>query len=70
MRVSAGRYPSASDVVKDALGLRREREQVREDVLVEIRGQIEFGARQAEAGQLRDGRVVFEEIRRRRATDR
>ena len=44
-RVSTGRYPSASDVVKDALGLLRDREQTREDVLAEIREQIEFGAR-------------------------
>ena len=67
-RVSAGRYPSASDVVTDALGLLRDREQTREDILAEIREQIEVGARQAEAGQLRDGREVFEDIRRRRAT--
>jgi len=67
-RVSEGRYPSASDLVTDAVGLLRDREQTREDVLAEIREQIEVGARQAEAGQLRDGREVFEDIRRRRAT--
>lgn len=66
--VSEGRYPSASDLVTDAVGLLRDREQTREDVLAEIREQIEAGARQAEAGQLRDGREVFEDIRRRRAT--
>ena len=66
--VSAGRYPSASDLITDALGLLRDREQTREDVLAEIREQIEVGARQAEAGQLRDGRAVFQDIRRRRAT--
>lgn len=66
--VSAGRYPSASDLVTDAIVLLRDREQTREDVLAEIREQIEVGARQAEAGQLRDGREVFEDIRRRRAT--
>ena len=67
-RVSAGRYRTASDVVMDALGVLRDREQTREDVLAEIREQIEVGARQAEAGQLRDGREVFEDIRPRRAT--
>ena len=36
-RVSTGRYPSASDVVADALGLLRDREQTRKDVLAEIR---------------------------------
>ena len=63
-RVSAGRYPTASDVVMDALGVLRDREQTREDVLAEIREQIEVGARQAEAGLLRDGREMFENIRR------
>jgi len=67
-RVSAGRYPSSSDVVKDALRLLRDREQARDDVLAEIREQIEVGARQADADQLRDGRVVFGGIRRRRET--
>ena len=65
-RVSMGHYPIASDVVTDALGLLRDREQTCEDV-VEIREQIEVGARQAEAGQLCDGREVFDDIRRRRA---
>ena len=67
-RVSEGRYPSASDLVTDAVGLLRDRERTREDVLAEIREQIEVGARQADAGQLRDGREVFDDIRRRRAT--
>lgn len=66
-RVASGRFASASDVVAEALDVLRAREQTRDDVLAEIREQIELGARQAEAGQLRDGREVFEEIRRRRA---
>ncbi len=66
-RVSAGRYRSASDLVTDGVGLLRDCEQTREDVLAEIGDQIEVGARQADAGQLRDGRAVFEDIRRRRA---
>lgn len=66
--VSAGRYLTASDVVKDALGLLREREKTRDDVLAEIREQIEVGARQADAGQLRNGREVFRDIRQRRAS--
>ncbi len=67
-RVPAGRYPTASDVVEDALGLLREREQTRDSVVAEIRAQIEVGARQADAGQLRDGREVFKDIRQRRAS--
>lgn len=70
-RVASGRFASASDVVLEALTLlerrERDREQTRDLVLAEIREEIEVGARQAEAGQLRDGREVFEEIRRRRA---
>jgi hypothetical protein len=53
--------------VKDALGLLRDRKQTREDVLAEIREQIEVGARQADAGQLRDGREFFEDLRQGRA---
>ena len=37
-RVSTGRYPSASDVVTDALGLLKNREQTREDILTEAYG--------------------------------
>ena len=59
--------PTASNVVKDALGLLRDREQTREDVLAEIREQVEVGSRLADAGQWCDGREFFEDLRQRRA---
>ena len=59
---AAGIRPAVS------LGLLREREQTRASVLAEIREQIEVGARQADAGQLRDGREVFKDIRQRRVS--
>ena len=66
-RVSVGRCTTAGDVV-NTIRLLRDREQTREEVLAQIREQIEVGARQADADQLRDGRVVFGGIRRRRET--
>lgn len=66
-RVSVGRCTTAGDVV-NTIRLLRDREQTREEVLAQIREQIEVGARQTDADQLRDGRVVFGGIRRRRET--
>jgi len=65
-RVAAGRFATPGDVVGAAIALLEERERIRESVLDEIRRDIEEGARQADAGLLRDGREVFDEIRRQR----
>jgi antitoxin ParD1/3/4 len=65
-RVAAGRFVTASEVVEEALALLEERERHREAIIDEIRRDIEVGFKQAEAGQLRDGKAVFEEIRSRR----
>jgi antitoxin ParD1/3/4 len=65
-RVAAGRFVTASQVVEEALALLEERERHREAIIDEIRRDIEIGFEQAEAGELRDGEAVFEEIRSRR----
>jgi antitoxin ParD1/3/4 len=65
-RVAVGRFVTASEVVEQALALLEERERHREAIIDEIRRDIEVGFKQAEAGQLRDGKAVFEEIRSRR----
>ena len=64
-RVASGRFDTASDVVREGLQLLEVREHEREAVLDEIRREIEIGLEQAKAGQLRDGRAVFEELRSR-----
>lgn len=66
-RVASGRFETAGDVVGAAIALLEERERLREAVIDEIRRDIEEGAQQADAGLLRDGPEVFDEIRRRRA---
>lgn len=63
-RVASGRFDTASDVVREGLKLLEVREHEREAVLAEIRREIEIGMEQAKAGQLRDSRAFFEELRR------
>ena len=61
-RVKSGRYRSASEVVREALGLLEERDQmlaVRRD---EIREQISEGLASLRAGQGVDGEAVFDRI--------
>ena len=65
-RVAAGRFETAGDVVGAAITLLEQQERMRDKVIDEIRRDIEEGARQADAGLLRDGRQVFEEIRQQR----
>lgn len=62
-RVASGRFDTASDVVREGLKLLEGREHEREAVIDELRREIEIGLEQAKAGQLRDGRAVFEELR-------
>ena len=64
-RVAAGRFDTASDVVREGLKLLEVREHEREAVMDEIRREVEIGLEQAKAGQLRDGRAVFDALRRR-----
>lgn len=65
-RVAAGRDTTASDVVQEALILLQRGTKQRQAVIEQICHEIEIGAKQAEAGELRDGKSVFDEIRRRR----
>ena len=62
-KVECGLYTSASEVVREALRLLRERDQLQELKLEELRNNIAEGVAEADAGQLRDGEEVMAEIR-------
>lgn len=61
-RVRSGRYTSASEVVREALRLLADRDELRDIRLQEIRAQVAEGLRAAEAGDVHPGDEVFEEI--------
>jgi antitoxin ParD1/3/4 len=63
-KVASGRYQSASDVLKDALGLLEEREIFTALHRDEIRREIAGGYQSLRAGNGIDGEAVFERIER------
>jgi antitoxin ParD1/3/4 len=63
-RIKTGRYNSASEVVRDALRLLQDHEQVRKMRIEELRKEIAIGVEQADRGELIDGEKVFDEIRK------
>lgn len=58
-KVEAGLYDDASDVVREALRLLLERDQVRNARLEELRTRIRLGVAQARRGELVEGEDVF-----------
>jgi antitoxin ParD1/3/4 len=61
-RVRSGRYTSASEVVREALRLLVDRDEIRQARLDEIRGKVDEGLRSLERGEGRDGDDVINEI--------
>ena len=58
-RVESGRYTSAGEVVREALGLLAQRDASRKN---EIQRQIEEGWQSARRGDLVDGNEIFDRI--------
>lgn len=63
-RVASGRFATVGDAVREGLRLLEAREHERDELLAELRQEIEIGIAQADKGQLKDGRAIFEELRR------
>ena len=64
-QLSAGRFRSADDVVREGLRLLEEMNDFIDSHREEIRRKIEEGAASADRGELIDGEAVFAEWRRR-----
>lgn len=63
-KVRSGRYNSASEVVREALRLLEERDQIRKLQLQELRKKINEGLSSLERGQRVDGDVFFQALAR------
>jgi antitoxin ParD1/3/4 len=62
-KVESGLYVSASEVVREALRLLEERDQLNAMKLEELRKEIQVGIDQADRGELLDGAEVFAKLR-------
>ena len=62
-KVASGDYASVSEVVRDGLRLLREKDLLLEARLQALRGEIQKGLDQADAGQLLNGPAVMAELR-------
>lgn len=63
-KIDSGMYHSASEVVRDALRLFKEHDQLRQMRLEELRREIQKGLDQLDRGEWVDGEQAFEELRR------
>ena len=61
-KVESGRYLSASEVVRDALRLLEQRDQLQQARLETLRQEIAIGTQQLQLGETIDGDTVFQEL--------
>lgn len=68
-KLTSGRYPSASEVVREALRLLEKQDQLRSLKLKELRAEIRVGIEQADRGQTAplDASGTLAAVRKRRA---
>jgi antitoxin ParD1/3/4 len=65
--LNTGMYQTQSEVVREGLRLLKEREELKQLRLAELRKEIAIGSEQADRGEFVDGEETFAEIRRRSA---
>jgi antitoxin ParD1/3/4 len=65
--LKTGLYQSQSEVVREGLRLLKEREELKNLRLTELRKEIALGVAQADRGEFVDGEEVFAKIRKRSA---
>lgn len=65
--LKSGYYQTQSEVLREGLRLLKEREDLKQSRLVELRREIALGGEQADRGELVNGPEVFEKIRTRSA---
>ena len=67
-KVSSGRYNSASEVIREALRLLEERDELKKLKLQTLKKDIAIGLEQANKGDLIDSDQVFEELRKKNSS--
>jgi antitoxin ParD1/3/4 len=65
--LKSGYYQTQSEVLREGLRLLKEREEVKQLRLAELRKEIAVGSEQADRGQFVDGPETFAKIRQRSA---
>ena len=61
--LKTGLYQSQSEILREGLRLLKEREEIKQARLAELRKEIAIGMAEAERGEVVDGPTVFAEIR-------
>jgi antitoxin ParD1/3/4 len=69
-KVRTGSYSSASEVIREALRMLQDQDQLRRARLEQLRKEVAIGLAQADRGEMRDGQTVFSELFARNATAR
>ncbi len=65
--LKTGHYQSQSEILREGLRLLKEREELKQLRIAELRKEIAIGTAEADRGEFVDGEEVFAEIRKRSA---